>query len=219
MKAGQNAAAVDAFEKQLKTHPRGALAVDARFLIGESQFLNEDWKSARAAFEAVATAGNTDYTAIAMFRAGECAASLEDWRTSLTWHQKVLNQYPGFEMKPEARYGQGWALQNQGRYDEAVALYEQVTEETQTETAAKARFMIGECLFAQKQHKDASRHFLKAAFTYNHREWSAMAWFEAARCFEVLRDTEQAASCYRSLIEKYPQHARVPDAKRRLAEL
>lgn len=219
LKAGQNAAAVDAFEKQLKTHPRGTLAVDARFLVGESQFLNEDWKSARAAFEAVATAGDSDYTAIAMFRAGECAASLGDWPASLAWHQKVLNQYPGFEMKPEARYGQGWALQNQGRYDEAVALYEQVTEETQTETAAKARFMIGECLFAQKQHKDASRHFLKAAFTYNHREWSAMAWFEAARCFEVLRDTEQAASCYRSLIEKFPQHARVPDAKRRLAEL
>ena len=218
LKTNNNAAAVDAFRQQLKAFPRGTLAIDARFLVGESLFLNEDWSSALTAFESVA-ASDSDYAALAMFRAGECTAAEEDWRNSQSWHERVLRQYPDFEMKAEARYGQGWALQNQGRFEEAVALYERVTEETQTETAAKARFMIGECLFAQKQHKDASRHFLKAAFTYNHREWSAMAWFEAARCFEVLRDTEQAASCYRNLIEKYPQHARVPDARRRLSDL
>lgn len=219
LKSDRNADAVSAFRKQLTTFPDGDLSVDARFLVGESLFLNEDWQPALKAFEKVAQAQRGDYTAIAMFRAGECSAAMEDWRNSLTWHQRVLGQYPDFEMKPEARYGQGWALQNQGRFEDAIALYEQVTDETQTETAAKARFMIGECLFAQKQHKDASRHFLKAAFTYNHKEWSAMAYFEAARCFEVLRDTEQAATCYQNLIQKYPQHARVPDAKRRLSEL
>ena len=122
-------------------------------------------------------------------------------------------------MTPEARYGYAWAIQNEGRTAEAIPLFEQVTEETQSETAAKARFMIGECLFAEKKHKEATRHFLKAAFTYNHKQWSAMAYFEAARCFEVLRDTEQAANCYENLITKYPQHSKVRDAKRRLSDL
>ncbi len=122
-------------------------------------------------------------------------------------------------MKPEARYGLAWALQNEGQYDRAMTLYEQVTDEPNTEPAAKARFMMGECCFAQKTHKDATKHFLKTAFLYNHKEWSAMAYFEAARCFEVMQDIEQATSCYNNLITKYPQHSKVRDARRRLNEL
>ena len=100
-----------------------------------------------------------------------------------------------------------------------MSFYEKVTEETDTETAAKARFMIGECCFAQKKHKEASKHFLKAAFAYGHKEWSAMAWFEAARCFEVLKDVDQAKNCYQQMIEKFPEHSKIADAKKRLAEL
>lgn len=219
LKAKNTDAAIAAFNRQLAKFPQGELAADANFLIGECSFNNEDWNTARKAFEMVARNQQSNYVALAMFRAGECAASQEDWRASGEWHKKVLQNFPNFEMTPEARYGYAWAIQNEGRTTEAIPLFEQVTEETQTETAAKARFMIGECLFAQKKHKEATRHFLKAAFTYNHKQWSAMAYFEAARCFEVLRDTEQAATCYNNLITKYPQHSKVQDAKRRLSEL
>ncbi len=219
MKSKDVTAASSAFTRQLQRFPQGDLSGDAAFLVGECSFQKEDWAAALKAYEQVASANNGSYVGLAMFRAGECAASLEDWKVSAKWHQKVLSAFPDFDMKPEARYGLAWALQNDGKLDEAMPMFEQVTEETQTETAAKARFMIGECLFAQKKHKDATKNFLKAAFLYNHQEWSAMAYFEAARCFEVLRDTEQARSCYEQLIAKYPQHNKVSDAKRRLAEL
>ncbi|MEQ9412042.1 MAG: tetratricopeptide repeat protein [Fuerstiella sp.] len=212
-------AARSAFQRQLDKVAGGPLAGDARFLIGECSFKQQNWNAARQAFEKVASEKTGNYVALAMFRAGECAASAEDWNSSRSWHQKVLDQYPEFEMRPEARYGLAWALQNEGLFEQAVPLYEQVTEETQTETAAKARFMIGECCFARKEHKEATRHFLKAAFLYNHPEWSPMAYFEAARCFEVLRDVEQARSCYEQLVTKFPQHAKVRDARRRLDEL
>lgn len=219
LKLENTSAARAAFNQQLAKFPDGELASDANFLIGECCFKNEDWAVARQAFEAVAADSNSSYVALAMFRAGESAASMEDWRSSGRWHQKVLAGYPDFDMLPEARYGYAWALQNEGQIEQAIPIFEQVTEETQSETAAKARFMIGECLFAQKKHKEATRNFLKAAFTYNHQEWSAMAYFEAARCFEVLRDVEQASTCYQNLISKYPQHSKVKDARRRLADL
>ena len=219
LKAKNTDAAIAAFNQQLTKFPQGELAADANFLIGECSFNKKDWDQARKAFELVARNQQSNYVALAMFRAGECAASQEDWQASGTWHRKVLQNFPNFEMTPEARYGYAWAIQNEGRTAEAIPLFEQVTEETQSETAAKARFMIGECLFAEKKHKEATRHFLKAAFTYNHKQWSAMAYFEAARCFEVLRDTEQAANCYENLITKYPQHSKVRDAKRRLSDL
>lgn len=219
LKAKDNDAAVKAFENQLRKHPKGELAGDARFLIGESSFRSEDWRTALAAYRQVIATRDSNYIALATFRAGECAASLQDWRASRAFHEKVLSEYPKFEMKPEARYGLGWALQNEGQLAQAVKLYEQVTEETQTETAAKARFMIGECCFAQKKHKEATRHFLKAAFTYNHKEWSPMAYFEAGRCFEVLRDTAQAKNCYEQIIKKYPKHAKARSAQSRLKAL
>ena len=147
------------------------------------------------------------------------SAAQEQWAESLKFHQQVLEQFPDFELRPEARYGVGWALQNQEKLADAIKQYETVTDETDTETAAKARFMVGECFFAQKDHKEASKHFLKAAFAYGHKEWSAMAYFEAARCFEVLRDVAQAKNCYQQMIDKYPEHPKVADARKRLVAL
>jgi tol-pal system protein YbgF len=211
--------AATAFDDQLKAFPSGELAGDAGFLIGESRFRAKDWKAALAAYERVVNARSENYLALALYRSGECSANLEQWDAAKKQYERVLTDFPAFDLKAEARCGLGWALQNSGEYEKAIPVYEQVTEETQTETAAKARFMIGECLFALKKHDEATRHFLKAAFQYGHKEWSAMAYFEAARCFEVLRNVEQARSCYSQLIEKFPQHSKVADAERRLAAL
>lgn len=219
MKAKNVDAAAKAFAAQVRTFPAGELASDAEFLIGECHFQNGDWKQAGRAYERVADNGSSNYVALAKFRAGECAAAAEDWSSSRRWHERVLKDHADFEMRPEALYGLGWALQNETKYDLAIQKYETVTEETDTETAAKARLMIGECCFAQKKHKEATKHFLKAALFYNHKEWSALAYFEAARCFEVMQDVDQAATCYQKLIAQFPQHGKVKDAQRRLAEL
>lgn len=219
LKAEKFADADAAFQNQLKSFPKGPLAGDAMFLIGECQFREKQWRPALAQYAEVIAAKNPTYQALALFRSGECAAAAEMWDESLAFHQAVLKQFPDFELKSEARYGVAWAMQQRGQLDQATAQYELVTEETDSETAAKARFMIGECCFAEKKHDEAAKHFLKAAFAYNHEEWSAMAWFEAARCFEVLKDVDQAKNCYRQLIEKFPKHSKVADAKKRLGEL
>lgn len=218
-KTDKLAEAAGAFEGQLKTYPAGTLSGDAEFLLGECLYKQKQWEPALVRYATVIAANHPTYQALATYRSGECAAALEQWDASLKFHQRVLAAFPEFDLTPEARFGLGWALQQQGKLEEAIPFYEEVTEETDTETAAKARFMIGECYFALKEHKEATKHFLKAAFAYGHKEWSAMAWFEAARCFEVLRDVGQAKNCYQQMIEKFPQHSKVAEAKKRLAEL
>ena len=219
LKSNNFAEAAAAFDLQLKTYPAGALAGDAEFLVGECRYKQKQWQEALAHYAKVIAANHPAYSALALYRSGECAAAMEQWADSLKFHQKALDGFPAFELKPEARYGVGWSLQQQNKLAEAIPYYEKVTEETDTETAAKARFMVGECYFAQKNHKEATKHFLKAAFAYGHKEWSAMAWFEAARCFEVLKDTDQAKNCYQQMIDKFPDHPKVADAKKRLGEL
>jgi TolA-binding protein len=211
--------AAAAFESQLKSYPAGILAADAGFLLGECFYKQQQWQPALTKYAAVIAANHPTYKALALYRSGECAAASEQWEQSQQFHQQVLDGFPDFELLPEARYGVGWALQQQSKLTEAIAYYEKVTEETDTETAAKARFMIGESYFAQEKHKEATTHFLKAAFAYGHKEWSAMAWFEAARCFEVLKDITQARNCYQQMIDRFPDHPRVADARKRLSEL
>jgi len=219
LKANDFAEATGAFESQLNSYPGGPLSGDAEFLLGECLYKQKQWQRALTHYASVIAANHPTYHALALYRSGECAAALEQWHESERFHQQALNGFPEFELKPEARYGIGWALQQQNKLEEAISYYEKVTEETETETAAKARFMIGECYFAQKKHKEATKHFLKAAFAYGHKEWSAMAWFEAARCFEVLQDVAQAKNCYQQMIDKFPDHLKVSDAKKRLGEL
>jgi len=219
LKANDFAEATGAFESQLNSYPGGPLSGDAEFLLGECLYKQKQWQRALTHYASVIAANHPTYHALALYRSGECAAALEQWHESERFHQQALNGFPEFELKPEARYGIGWALQQQNKLEEAISYYEKVTEETETETAAKARFMIGECYFAQKKHKEATKHFLKAAFAYGHKEWSAMAWFEAARCFEVLQDVAQAKNCYQQMIDKFPDHLKVSDAKKRLVEL
>ena len=219
LKAEQFAQAGNGFAEQLAAFPNGELAGDATFLQGECWFKQQKWEAALPWYEKVIALKNPQYYALSLFLTGECAGKLENWKKSQQIHEQVLAEFPDFELRAEARYGVGLAMQQQVRLAEAIAQYEKVTEETQTETAAKARFMIGECFFAKKEHKEATRHFLKAAYSYGHKEWSPMAFFEAGRCFEVLRDTAQAKNCYQQIVEKYGAHSKARDAQRRLAAL
>lgn len=219
LKAEQLTQAGEGFATQLKAFPTGELAGDATFLQGECWFKLQKWEAAMPWYEAVISSRDPQYHALSLFRMGECAGKQSSWKKSQQIHEKVLAEFPDFELHAEARYGVGWAMQNQGQLKSAIEQYEKVTDETQTETAAKARFMIGECCFAQKQHKEATRHFLKAAYSYGHKEWSPMAFFEAGRCFEVLRDPVQAKNCYQQIVQKYSGHSRFRDAQRRLAAL
>ncbi|MEZ6125147.1 MAG: tetratricopeptide repeat protein [Planctomycetaceae bacterium] len=219
LKADHVPAAAQAFSAQLTRFPNGSLATDARFMLGECHFRTSEWAKAATAYEQMIATGDSDYRALAMFRCGKCASEQEQWADCLQWYRRVLTDYPNFEMRPEAIYGVGWALQNQGQFQQAMEQYTQVTEITDTETAANAEFMLGECCFALKDHQQATRHFLKTVLKYQRPEWSPMAYFEAARCFEVLKDIDQARSCYNDLIQQFPQHAKVPDARRRLEAL
>jgi TolA-binding protein len=207
------------FASQTEKFPNGQLEPDAQFLAGECLFQREQWKDAVAAFAKVIAAKSPNYHAMALYRSGQCAANREQWPASAAFHKQVLDQFPDFSQRPEARYGYAWALQNLNKLNEAIAEYEKVTEETNTETAAKARFMIGECCFALKNHKEAIKNFLKVAYGYGHPEWVASAHFEAGRCFEVLKDLPQAIQSYKTVVEEFPDSPRASIARERLKAL
>jgi TolA-binding protein len=204
---------------QLKERPQGELAADATYLAGDCLIRQERFAEARPLFELLIQARDKKYHDRSLYRCGTCRAGLKDWAASQKCFEELIRQFPNFPLIQEGRYGLGWALQNQGKLDEARVVYEQVTKATSSETAAKSRFMIGECAFRQKKHREAIEHFLEAALAYPYEEWQALGHYEAGRCFITLKDTPKALDALETVVKKFPKHARAKDAAKLIADL
>ena len=90
------------------------------------------------------------------------------------------------------------------------------------ELAARSKFMAGEILFELGQHKEAIKQFYQVAYGNDPKtfsNWQANSLYEAARCFEVLKNTDQAKKLYTELVATYPESDKVKLAQERLTAL
>jgi TolA-binding protein len=119
----------------------------------------------------------------------------------------------------QARFGVGWALENEGRLDEAVEAYRAVVKRHQGPTAARAQFQIGECLYSQKKYVEAVRELLKVDIHYAYPEWSAAALYEAGRCFQEMGDPVDARRQFEQVRQQHADTHWAQLAGERLGEL
>lgn len=115
-----------------------------------SIFKQGKYRKALAVFDKVQKPKAAGLLVVAKLHAGQCAAQLKDWKRCLTLLGEAARVDADGEYSPEILYEQAWAEQNLGKPDQALALYQQVTEKTGAEVAARARFMMGEIHFEQK---------------------------------------------------------------------
>lgn len=208
-----------AFRYQLATYPNGELAKEAAFMEAECFFEQEKYAEALKAYEQLGELPSEDYRVLSLLHAGQAAGKLAQWDRSAELLSRIPAQFPQSSFVPEALYEQGWAEQNRGHTEKAAGLYAQVIGKTNAEVAARAQFMIGEIQFENKDHAAAISSFFKVAYGYSYPKWQAMAAYEAGRCFEVLKKTEQAVKQYQELIDKFPESDKAPLAKQRIQQL
>ena len=194
----------------LKEFPEGNQRAEALLLAGECQYLAKNWKEAVVHFEMVVADKNATERSRALYRSGTCHLNLKQWSQAQQRFEALLKEFPKYPQLSAARYGLGLALQKQNQLARALVVFEQVTKETNTEAAAKARFMIGEIAFSKKQYKVAYSSFLVAAFKYPYEEWQAKGYLEAGRCFKELKDNAKARELLETVIKKFPKR---PEAK------
>jgi len=207
------------FKFQREHYAEGPLAADARFMEAEVLFKQEKYPEARESYRALGQLSNPEFAALAALHGAQCAAQAQQWQEALQMASEVLASQPDNAYAAELLYEQGWAKQNLGELDEAVKLYEQATEKSGNEVAARARFMIGEICFERQAHGDAIKHFFKVAYGYAYPQWQANALYEAGRCFEVRKQKQQALESYQEIVQKYPDSDKVTQAKKKIAEL
>jgi tetratricopeptide (TPR) repeat protein len=204
-------------------NPKSPLAAQAHYRAGECLFEARDYAGADQRLALFRDRGEYQnlpgLTDRALLRLGHVYAFLKEWDRSRQAHEQVAARFGGGPWVHEARYGVGWAWQQQKQYDQAVNAYNQVVAGTPTETAAKAQLQIGLCRLEQKRYADAANALLVVPFTYDYPELSAVALLEAARAFQHLKQADQAERLLRRVIRDHPQSRWAEAARDRLESL
>ncbi len=214
------AEAAKVLDQLLESCSRCAFAASSAFYCGEAyRRLGKD-SAAVARFERVVKShGEHELYAPSLLALGETHASLQQWIKSEQVLTRFLNQFADHKNWYEARFGLGWAREHRQRYDDAISAYRQVVSKHRGETAARAQFQIGECLFAKKAYEDAVRELLKVEILFAYPSWSAAALFEAGRCFEALGRRVDARAQYEKIVKDYAstEWARTASARLKIA--
>ncbi|HVS38276.1 MAG TPA: tetratricopeptide repeat protein [Gemmataceae bacterium] len=207
----------------ITNNPKSATSPQALYRAGECQLALGKPEEAVKLFAGFRDKGELQnlpgLTDRALLRLGYTLAQLKQWEPSRQAYEQVYNRFGNGPWANEARYGAGWALQNQNRFDEAVNLYAQVASATATELGARAQLNIGQCRLAQKRYPEATTALLVVPFTYDYPKLSALALMEAARGFAENNQSDQAGKLLERVIREYPDSEQADAAKKRLAEL
>ncbi len=215
--------AAKAFTEQLALSPQGQLAADARVMLGESRFGAEDYDAATTAYREAQRPGETpraELAALAALHAGQAAAQLGQWEESLSLLDEAQQNHSQSPQGDQIAYERAWALVNLGRGGEAAPIFNSLAAKNDSPLAARARFMVGELQFADKQYEPAVRTFFQVAYGYGataapteYHPWQAESLFEAARCLVQLNKQEAADKLLGELVERFPDHAKSREAR------
>jgi TolA-binding protein len=203
--------------------PKRPLAGQGYYRAGEFAVQHGQWDEAvkyLAVFRDQAPFQNVPgLTDRALLRLGYALGKLNDWKASREAYEQVVNRFGNSPWIHEARYGIGWAWQNQKEFDNAVNAYSQVATATATELGARAQLQIGMCRLEQKRYPEATTALLVVPWTYDYPELSAVALCEAARGFSEAKQNEQAVRLLERVIRDHPESKWAEVAKERLEAL
>ena len=233
------------FRKQAESFPQGTLAVDASFMEAECFFKRDKfaealpmYEVARKSLEAAGanTAASDQVKTLIYLHGGQCHRELKQWTECEKWLRQVVDRYPNTPYLATVIYEMAFCAQQQNKLEDALKLYAEVADKYRNETAARARFMMGEVYFSQRDFAKAIAEFQRVMYGFGAekapediKNWQAKSAFEAARCSEVLIDNlkgegrdkvvNATKEFYQFIVNRHPAHALSAQAQTRLGEL
>lgn len=204
LRLGNASGALAALEGESLRGAEGGLFGHARIVRGEALLAAGRGREAAEVFEEVVKSpvagANME---VVQLRIGEAWASVQAWEKSEGAYAAFLKAWPASELWFQAKFGQGWALEQRAKHEGAIAAYREVVEKHEGPTAARAQFQIGECLYAQRKFEEAAAELLKVDVLYAYPEWSSAAIYEAGRCLMESGKRAEAVRQFDEVIERF----------------
>lgn len=189
-------------------NPKSAMFGRAQYWAAEVNLKNNEVPEAIKRLTVVVTQPNQQnqpgLTDRALLRLGHAQAQVKNWEESRRNHNQVIAAFPNSPWVDDARFGVGFALQQQKQFDQAINFYTQVTARTATVVAAKAQLQIGLCRLEQKKYPEAITALTVVPTTYGYPELSAAALFETGRAHAEANQPKEALRLFERVVREYP---------------
>ncbi|MCA9137983.1 MAG: tetratricopeptide repeat protein [Planctomycetales bacterium] len=244
--------AQEAFTKQAAKHAAGKLAIDARMMIGECLFKAEEFDGALDSYtkgretirtnnedaDSLRDASERQVRELILLHGGQSAAQLKRWDEAIQWYEELKQRFPATAYLPQVFYETGFAYQQKNDNEQALKYFSQVADKyRRREVGARARFMMGEIYFGEKQFDKAIPEFQSVMFGFGGEDapddiknWQAKSGFEAGRCSELLMQTARtqdaknrsrqfATQFYQYVVQKHAGHELATKSAERLEAL
>ena len=104
-------------------------------------------------------------------------------------------------------------------YAEALPIFEQIAGNSSSSDAVEARYMMGECLFNQKEYDKAIMQYQKIISQSSGHDKAPSAMLKQGMAFEKLADKETAKVIYKKLLKKHSSSREANTAQERLGKL
>jgi TolA-binding protein len=218
---GNAAAAAKTFEALVAEFPETERAATAHYQAGEMRMKLKEYESARDHFTAALAARNAkEIRESALLRQGETQSLTGKWGDAMGSYSQFQGEFATSKWIQQARFGAGWAGENNKQYDWAINEYRKVLAERGTdEISARAQFQIGECLFALQRYDQAVQELVRVDVNFRYPSWSGKALYEVGRVLELQGDKVKAAEQYKIVMDRFPKEDVGAAARTRLFEL
>jgi len=134
--------------------------------------------------------------------------------------ERIATEFPKSEFAAQGLLRSGDALSKAEKWPEAQAKYTQLlTDFPQSPYATEARLNLGAALFRQDKFAESAFEYTTVASSKNGGELIPEALYWAGVAYTKADKKAEAIERLTSLVDKYPKHLRVPNAKTRLAAL
>ena len=110
-------------------------------------------------------------------------------------------------------------LYKNGKVKEAQKLFEQIAGNSSSPNSVDARFMMGECLFQQKEYDKAIMQYQNIISQHSNNAKAPEAMLKQGTAFEKLADNDTAKVIYKKLLKKYSSSPEAALAQKRLGKL
>ncbi len=120
---------------------------------------------------------------------------------------------------PMSAYESGLQAFNEKRYDDAIAIFQDLLSMGVEESLAdNCQYWIGESLFGKQQYAEAMKQF-ETVLEYKVTEKKGDAYYMLGRCYEAQGNKAKAKEMYEKVVKDYPTNDLVKKAKERWGKL
>lgn len=217
------------------------IVLDSRIMAADCLYWQKKFAEALALYKALPDLPELpiQYRVMTAFRTAQCALEMKDADLAASRIDKVLDEnnaiIPELEQtsktwEPALQHMRAKIWFKTNKLDQAEKLFEQIVKQneevnpaslpvTSYRAIAESWYYLGELLFSKGEFRAAIPKYYNVIFVYKIPDLQADACYEAARCFEALKQVDQARKMYQKIIDEFPNSPKVPAVKNILSHL